>query len=154
MTHPKLNLKQALLTRCLAFIEERIASSKAAIELAQHSANEETKSSAGDKYETGRAMAQLEIEKNSVQLTEALKQKQVLDQLPPETDTTMIRLGSVVLTSSGNYFIAIAAGKIEMSGVVYYAISPASPIGALLMGLKAGASVTFNKKEIMIEKII
>lgn len=154
MTHPKLNLKQALLTRCLAFIEERIASAKAAMQMVQHSANEETKSSAGDKYETGRAMAQLEIEKNSVQLAEAAKQKQVLDHLKLEADTKLVRLGSLVLTSQGNYFVAIPAGKIEIDKVTYYAISPASPIGTLLMGLQAGASINFNKKEINIERII
>jgi transcription elongation GreA/GreB family factor len=149
-----IQLKQELLTRCHIFIEERIDSAKDAIEMAQQSANEETKSSAGDKYETGRAMAQLEIEKNRTQLTEAMKQKQVLDQLPPETDTTMVRLGSVVLTSSGNYFIAIPAGKMEVDGITYYAVSSASPIGTMLMGLKKGASINFNKKEIVIEKII
>jgi transcription elongation GreA/GreB family factor len=154
MINPKLNIKQELFTRCLAFMEERIASAQAAIRMAQHSANEETKSSAGDKYETGRAMAQLEIEKSSVQLAEALKQKQILNQMQPEADTTVVRVGSLVFTSGGNFFLAIPAGKTEIAGITYYAVSPASPIGTLLMGLKTGASITFNKKDIAIEKII
>jgi transcription elongation GreA/GreB family factor len=152
--YPKAGINQRLLSRCHSFIDERIATAKAAIQMAQASANEETKSSAGDKYETGRAMAQLEIENSSVQLAEALKQKQILDQLKLEDDTTAVRLGSLVFTSRGNYFLAIPAGKMEMDEIDYYAISPASPIGAMLMGLKTGASITFNKKEIVIEKIV
>ena len=148
------SLKQQLHSCCVAFIDERIASANEAIRLAQHSANEETKSSAGDKYETGRAMAQLEIEKNSAQLAEAMKQKQVLDQLQPAVNTTVVRSGSLVFTSQGNYFMAIPAGAMVIDGITYYAISPASPIGSALMGLSAGASITFNKKEIVIEKII
>lgn len=135
-------------------MEERIASAKTAIQMAQASANEETKSSAGDKYETGRAMAQLEIEKDRVQLSEALKQKQMLDQILPEKKMSVAQLGSLVYTNQGNYFLAIPAGKMEMDGIVYYAVSPASPIGALLMGLNKGTTVTFNSKEIVIEKII
>ena len=65
----------------MAYVHERIAATQEAIYTAQLSANEETKSSAGDKYETGRAMAQLEIEKNTAQLAEALKLKQMLKQI-------------------------------------------------------------------------
>lgn len=146
-------IKEKLLSHCYSFMEERIASANAAIRMAQQDANEETKSSAGDKYETGRAMAQLEIEKNSTQLAEALKQRQVLSQLQLENNSTTVCLGSLVDTQQGNYFLAIPAGKIEIDGITYYAVSPASPIGTILMGLKAGASVTFNKKEIVIRKV-
>jgi transcription elongation GreA/GreB family factor len=152
--NPKADIKQKLLSLCHSFIEERIASAKTAIQMAQSSANEETKSSAGDKYETGRAMAQLEIEKGTVQLSEAWKQKQVLDQLPLDTDSGVVYLGSLVFTNQGNYYLSIPAGKMEMDGIVYYAVSPASPIGAILIGLNKGTTVTFNSKEIVIEKII
>ncbi len=154
MNDPKLKIKQKLFALCHSFIEERIATAKTAIEMAQNSANEETKSSAGDKYETGRAMAQLEIEKSSVQLAEALKQKKVLDQIFPESKMLIVQLGSLVYTNQGNYYLSIPAGKMEIDAITYYAISSASPIGAVLIGLKAGASVTFNRKEIVIEKMV
>lgn len=83
-----------------------------AIEHAQLAANEETKSSAGDKYETGRAMMQLEIEKQSVQLAEAMKLKHVLSQINPEKTTETIQSGSLVFTDQGNFYISISAGKL------------------------------------------
>ena len=56
-------IKQTLYNFCVTYINQRMATAQQAIHTAQASANEETKSSAGDKYETGRAMMQLEIEK-------------------------------------------------------------------------------------------
>jgi sortase (surface protein transpeptidase) len=56
-------LKTRLHSLCVSYVGQRIETAQRAIAIAQASANEETKSSAGDKYETGRAMAQLEIEK-------------------------------------------------------------------------------------------
>lgn len=146
-------IKQQLHALCLAYVAQRIAAATQAIQSAQASANEETKSSAGDKYETGRAMAQLEIEKNSAQLAEAQKLAQVLSQINPEKKTETVQSGSVVLTSQGNYFIAIAAGQFTVENKTYYAISPSSPIAQKLMGLKSGDAFLFNKKEFVIEKV-
>jgi transcription elongation GreA/GreB family factor len=149
-----LNLtKQQLHVLCLAYVEQRITAAAQAIQSAQASANEETKSSAGDKYETGRAMAQLEIEKNSTQLAEAQKLKQVLSQISPEKKTETVQSGSLVLTNQGNYFIAIAAGQFTLENKIYYAISPSSPIAQKLLGLKKDDGFVFNKKEFVIEKI-
>ncbi len=148
------SIKQVLFAQCLNFVEDRIESSRQAMEMAQASANDETKSSAGDKYETGRAMAQLEIEKSGAQLAEARKLREALEQVLPERETTIVQRGSLVFTNQGNYYVAISAGKLLVEGVAYYAISPASPLGEKLMKLKAGASVLLNGREFRIEKII
>src|SRR5258707_5924053 len=104
-------IKQQLHSLCLTSIEERIKEAHQAIQFAQASANEETKSSAGDKYETGRAMAQLEIEKNSAQLAEANKLKQILLQLVTTQTTDSIQAGSLVITNQGRFYISIPAGQ-------------------------------------------
>ena len=65
------SIKQELYKLCQTYIQQRILTAKQAIEAAQQAANNETKSSSGDKYETGRAMMQLEIEKDSAQLSES-----------------------------------------------------------------------------------
>ena len=53
-----LDLKKGLYTEVSRLLTEKIRVAETAMQAAQASANEETKSSAGDKYETGRAMAQ------------------------------------------------------------------------------------------------
>ncbi|MGC4020569.1 MAG: 3-oxoacyl-ACP synthase [Cyclobacteriaceae bacterium] len=149
-----LQIKQRLHSLCLRNIEERINTAEQAIAFAQSSANEETKSSAGDKYETGRAMAQLEIEKNSAQLLDAKKLKQQLLQLDPNKVTDKIQLGSLVITNQGNFYISIPSGKFTVDDEVYFAISPSSPIAQNLIGLKFGDKFSFNKKEFTIDSFI
>ena len=65
--------KEVLLTSCHEVIDQKLLLAKQTMEMAQESANEENKSSVGDKYETGRAMAQQERDKAAVQLTELQK---------------------------------------------------------------------------------
>jgi len=147
------SIKQQLHTLCLVYVEERIKGANEAIQFAQASANEETKSSAGDKYETGRAMAQLEIEKNSAQLAEARKLKQLLFQLDPTKTTETIQAGSLVITSQGRFYISIPAGQYTIEGEIYFAVSPSSPIAQKLLGLKADDQFMFNKKEFVVEEV-
>ena len=148
-----MGIKNLLYAQCLANVEQRIATSIEAIQAAQTAANEETKSSSGDKYETGRAMAQLEIEKNSEQLAEAKKLQEVLTQINPDNQTRIIQSGSLVTTNHGKFFIAIPAGQLTVEGEVYYAISRASPVASHLLGLTAGMKFVFNQKTFVVEQV-
>jgi hypothetical protein len=146
-------VKQKLFDLCQSHLAKRIATATEAIQIAQSAANEETKSSAGDKYETGRAMMQLEIEKNSAQLDEALKLKLQLDQINLKQPSAIIQGGSLVITNHGNFFIAIGAGKLVADEQVYFAISMDSPIGSRLKGLQQGAAFVFNNRTYEILKV-
>src|SRR5687768_16275702 len=119
-------IKHQLYDLCLEYISKRIESSRYAMAAAQQSANEETKSSSGDKYETGRAMAQLEIEKHSVQLAESLKLKNALDQIRIDNVSPFVQSGSLVVTDRDSFFIAISLGKVILQGKAYLVISPSS----------------------------
>lgn len=152
--NPGLAVKVKLHSLCVAFVEERIASAKQAILQAQASANEETKSSAGDKYETGRAMAQLEIENNAKQLAEASRLIQSLGQIRSDQESRCVQLGSVVYTNQACYYIAISAGRLVVDGVTFLAVSPASPVGMKLMNLGAGATIDLQGKSTIISKVI
>ena len=79
-----IELKKELYKQCLDYVQQRMQAAEQAIEAAQKASNDDTKSSAGDKYETGRAMMQQETARNLVQLNETNKLKKV------STDTNMI----------------------------------------------------------------
>jgi hypothetical protein len=143
--------KQALLSLCQAYVQQRIDTARQAMEAAQESANQEEKSSAGDKYETGRAMAQLERDRHAQLLAEALKLGQDLNRLNVEKQYETVQPGSVVTTNRGAFFISISAGKFSLDGTDYFAVSPASPIATALAGRKRGEEVTFNK---MVYKVL
>jgi len=148
-----ISLKVKLHSLCQAYVEQRIDTAQKAIAASQASANEESKSSAGDKYETGRAMAQLEIEKNSVQLAEAQKLKVALSQIKLDQPTDTVQSGSLVITNQGNFYIMISAGQFTIDSISYFCISPASPIGSKLISLKAKEQFSFNNKTYQIEKV-
>ena len=146
-------IKKQLHARCVAIVQQRIADSKQAMDAAQESANQEEKSSMGDKYETGRAMAQIARDQAAHQLDEALKLKHVLDQINPISSSTHIGLGSLAVTDQSHFYISISVGKLEIDGKEYFAVSPQSPIGKLLTNRKVNDSFVFNKQTQIVRAI-
>ena len=139
---------------CQEYIGRRIESSRHVIAEAQESANEETKSSSGDKYETGRAMAQLEIEKNSQQLAEALKLKSDLDKIKIDKAHSSVQPGSLVVTDGGVFFIAISLGIVKLRKDQYMVIAPTSPLGAELMGCRVGDTKVFKGRAYVVKELV
>ena len=117
------------------------------IDAIHQSKNLETKSSAGDKYETGRAMMQLELDKINVQQAQVQQTYRQLLQIQLEDASDTVRLGSLVTTTNRRYFISVGLGKIEQDGLSYFCISPQAPIGQLLMGKAVGDRIHFNGQE-------
>lgn len=146
--------KEKLYANCLAMVNESIDVLKKALDDAQEGANSDTKGSAGDKHETGRAMMHLERDKNAQQLNERLKLMRVLDQMKPDLAHKKVQLASLVKTNHGNFFIAIPLAKVEVEGQIIYCISPVSPIGRKLMDREKNDSFEFNGKHYLIEGLV
>ena len=148
-----MSIKKNIHNNCLQSLEEKIVEVKNQITDLNQSFADEGKSSAGDKHETARAMAQLEVEKLHQQLHQFETQINVLKKLNPdfhsETIPIAIGTGSLIKTDKGNFFIAIPLGKIEDVMV----ISAASPLGKEMIGKKAGEEVVFNGMEYKIKEI-
>ncbi|MFM1932324.1 MAG: hypothetical protein RL226_1627 [Bacteroidota bacterium] len=114
---------------------------------------DDEKSSAGDKYETGREMTQQEIDKIEVQMEMNLAHQSELKRLMSVDNTGMAGQGAVVKTSGGIYFLAFAFGKLEVDGTTVFVLSTESPVGALMVGRKPGDAFTFNMREFKIESV-
>ena len=152
MTNP-IKSKQNLFSQCEAFIEERLERVQKMIEDIQESLLSETKSSAGDKHETGRAMLQLEREKAGNQLAEIQKIKESFSKIDISKTSKIVGLGSVVFTSKANYFIAISAGELMVDATKFYAISASTPIGQLLLGKKVEDTIVFREQKFVIKEV-
>lgn len=124
------------------------------IEAAQQASKDDTKSSAGDKYETGREMAQQETDRHMAQLTEANKLKIALNQINPDIINDKAEPGSIVVTNLAKFYVAISAGAIITGEDTYMAISPLSPIGLKMKGLKVNDEFNLNEKVYIIESIL
>ncbi|WP_298492831.1 3-oxoacyl-ACP synthase [uncultured Algibacter sp.] len=149
-----MNIKQELYNQCVSFVETRIQTVQNTIKDIQKSLTSETKSSAGDKHETGRAMLQLEREKAGNQLAEIEKTKQILNKVNVDISANSIGLGSVIYTSQANYFIAISVGEIKVENEKFYAISANTPIGQLLLGNTSGSIITFRGESFKILNVL
>tara|TARA_Y100000389_G_C17408172_1_gene489268 strand:- start:17 stop:463 length:447 start_codon:yes stop_codon:yes gene_type:complete len=139
-------LKDLLFAHCQHYIKVKqllLEKQKEALQLALTS---ESKSSAGDKHETGRAMIQLEREKLGNQIAEVEQNQQKLNAIKNHKRTESVTIGSIVLTDQANYFIAIAADFCELEGKKYYCISPQSPMGVHLLGKKVRGQIEFNAR--------
>ncbi len=104
----------------------------------------ESKSSAGDKHETSRAMAQLEQEKIGGQLIEMTKLHAILQRIDPTFVSDSIQLGSLVETSSGWFYLSVGIGILNSGGNTLFCITPNAPVGKLLVGKKVQDSIEFN----------
>ncbi|GAB4031666.1 3-oxoacyl-ACP synthase [Spirosoma jeollabukense] len=154
MTGTDQQTKEALLALCQHYVQQRIDTAKEAMQAAQESANSESKSSAGDKYETGRAMAQLERDRHAQLLAEAIKLSQELSRQTIDKKYDSIQPGSLVVTNRGVFFISISAGKLTLNGKDYFAVSAASPIATVLASKKIGDAATFNNLTYQILEVV
>jgi len=122
-------------------------------ELAKESRDSETKSSAGDKFETGREMMQREMDKISATLDQYKNQVNLLSKINLHRNYPVVDLGGLIATDQTNYFLSIGLGKVEINGENIMVISLDSPIGQLLKGKRAGDTVEFRGKTLKINQI-
>ncbi len=147
-------IKLKLLRLCRELIDEKLNAIQQQSKSLQDSLASETKSSAGDKHETGRAMIQLEREQLGKQVSQLEQQSAVLSRIDLDQSHKLISIGSLVYTSKENYFISVPVGKLEIEGKTYYAISSHSPIAKLLLKKSIGDSVEFNGSRFTIKIVI
>jgi transcription elongation GreA/GreB family factor len=146
--------KKILLNHVKSLLDERIKISFDAMQAAQESANEEGKSSAGDKYETGRAMAQIERNRYAQQYEAARQERAFLDKIDEKQKSNHVNLGALVVTSAGIFFVAVSVGLVNFEANQVMVISQQSPVGVLLFGKKVGEKFHFRGKENVIFEII
>ncbi|WP_442264976.1 GreA/GreB family elongation factor [Tenacibaculum sp. ZS6-P6] len=149
-----MSIKEKLYQECVFYVEKREQTIQEIISSNKKALLSETKSSAGDKHETGRAMLQLEMEKAGQQIAVVHQMKETLAKVDTVNSHDLVRLGSVIITENMNYFIAISLGKTIIDNKDYFIISSSSPIGKMFLGKKEGDEVVFNGKSITIQSIL
>ncbi|MGQ7869086.1 hypothetical protein [Sunxiuqinia sp. sy24] len=146
-------LKEQLLNQLRELLDERMDTTVKAIESAKEARDSDTKSSAGDKYETGRAMMQMELDKYQVQLSKTRSLKNELAKINPVIKLNRAEFGSLVVCNQGNYFLSVALGEIRVEQTDFFCLSMLSPLGQALRGKTAGDELVFNGQTIQIKSI-
>ena len=147
------SFKIAVHENCVDLVQEQLDTIQSSLGQLMDAKRNETKSSAGDKYETGMAMIQNQEELFKRQQLEARKRMRVLESIDPSAANNRIDNGSLVSLSTGLFYIAIAIGKVNVANQDLYVISKQSPLGLLLKGKQAGDTILLNDKKISIESV-
>ncbi|MCZ2480114.1 3-oxoacyl-ACP synthase [Aquirufa nivalisilvae] len=147
--HIKSQLYQEIVLR----LEQNIQEAQLAYVQAKESRDSDTKSSAGDKYETGREMMQREMDKCSALIDQNRHSMQIIQHVPIHRTYESIDKGALIVTDRGSYYMLVGLGKISLEQKDYFAISPESPIGSLFLGKKVGEYILLRDQKISIQGI-
>lgn len=151
MTHSeKIHFKNTLKLSAIALIGQRIAAAKESIDQAQQAANQEEKSSAGDKYETARAMGHLQKDMHTRQLAEHAKELATLHTVNVDAIYPTATAGAFVSCPEVSFFIAAGLGRQIWEGQTIYFLSPQAPLAKPLENKKAGDFIHFNSMNLLI----
>ncbi len=137
------DLKKLLLKQCEAALAAKRKVLTESLSQIEESLLNETKSTAGDKHETGRAHMQIEQAKLQGMLADLKEQENQLQRISG-LPQHLVNTGSVVETNHGEFFFAIALGKLNVAGKEIYVLSPNSPLGKQMQGKKAGDLLRVN----------
>lgn len=148
-----MTLKEKVHARYLQLVNDKVDVFRDMISALSEDAQNDAKSSAGDKHETALSMMHLEQEKLNAKLAECLAQKTVLEKIHPGTVSAKIALGSLVVANGIYLFISLALPKITVDGTNILALSPQSPLGAKLIGNQAGYSFEINGSRYTVESV-
>lgn len=150
---PMQEFKSKVLGALREQVMEYAEQTEMALDFAKESRDNETKSTAGDKYETGRAMADIEVQKLEMQKAKHQQMLAELARVEIGVAAAQAGLGSLIKTDLNLYFLSIGLGRVVVDGQNVVAVSPASPIGQVLLGARAGQKLVFQEKEFTVLEI-
>lgn len=145
--------KKRLQKKCIDIIEKRIAAIHIAMNDVQASANNEEKSSAGDKHETSRAISHLEKEIHARQLSSNIKEIESLLSVDCNNLYNSAGKGSLINCETISFFIVAGLGKLTFENEIVFLVSPGAPFSKVLSGKKAGDTIVFNKQEYTVKDL-
>ena len=146
----KIEEKSKLKDFGLALIARRIRTAQQSIHDAQEAANQEEKSSAGDKYETSRAMGHLQKDMFARQLEEHTRDMSTLHAVKTDTLYSFAITGALLKCHDISLFISTGLGKQVVNGKTILFLSPGAPLAQQLRNKRKGDSFLFNGQQLSI----
>ncbi len=139
--------KDALVLYVKTLLEEKMQVAWEAMEAAQESANDQGKSSMGDKYETSRSMGQLDRNMHAKQYEQFRLERTVLERIGNTAVPVRGAVGSLMKTTAGWFFISVSLGVLKFEDETVIAVSSSSPVGMSLLGKNQSDTFRFQNKE-------
>lgn len=119
----------------------------------QNELKNDTKSTAGDKHETSRAMNQIEQENIGKRIHETELNLQQLMKLDPLQSMSSAQMGALLQTTMGNLYLGVSLGNIQWEQQSIFCISFNAPIAKVLLHLKEGESFSWQNNTYTLTQI-
>ncbi len=148
------NFKQKILSHYQLLLQDKIDIYQDLILSLTEDAQNDAKSSAGDKHETTLSKLHIEQEKIANKLKEALEQQVILSKLDITQVSNNVVLGSLVITNHLTVFVCTALPKTTYDNQTIFAISPQSPLGIQMMHKTIQAEFLVNQVNYKILEIL
>jgi transcription elongation GreA/GreB family factor len=145
--------RAALILRCREQLTARRAEYRRELENLDDAAAGETKSSAGDKYETAREMIAQSRNLIGRNLVEAEAGLDALARMAAAPLRPIIGFGSLVETDDGWHLIGASLGEIDFAGIAVRMISLASPLGSALKGKGQGDRIPWRGGVLQVRQV-
>ena len=145
--------RKTLIARCRRDLEARRESYLRELASLGEAAARETKSSAGDKYETAREMIAQGRNLVGRNLSETEGNLAILERMAASPASGMVGLGSLVETSQGWYLVGASLGEIEWEGGPVRTLSLGSPLGQALRGRVPGDRLPWRGGDLAILRL-
>ncbi|WLD22834.1 hypothetical protein NU10_08860 [Flavobacterium dauae] len=107
-------------------------------------AQNDAKSSAGDKYETSLAMMHLAQEKLNNKLSQLLQLEHSAKQLPEEKTLNKVTLGSVVKTNYAVFYISVPIQSFVYQNKTIICVSVQAPLIQQILNKEIHSEINFN----------
>lgn len=147
-------MKELAVKKIYELVDARIHEIESEIKETNDSKKNESKSSAGDKYETSREMIQQVLNNLESQLAKYQQMKNELSSINFNSNSDVINSGSLVQTDTAYFLISVAMGKIKVQEHELFAISINSPIGIAMKLKKKGDVFNFQNRSIEIQNVL
>ena len=135
-------------------LDNALAEARSAMEELSSSLGKETKSTAGDKHETGRAMVQREMGQAGERLARCEALQAMAIRLDLDRARVQVGPGAIVVSGQARLLIGVGLGPFEVPGLGrFQAISADAPIAEVLAGAAEGEVREFRGQPWTIESL-
>ncbi|PZX56722.1 hypothetical protein [Algoriphagus chordae] len=143
--------KEKIYQTAIAQVKEKINLLKAERKAINDGILEDTKSSAGDKFETGRETMSRDLMTVENQLKQANFEFDELCRFQAiKEPSATVQEGSLVQVGTDSYLISISLGQLIVDGQKLFMLSKNSPLGEILVGHKKSDQIEFRGRSILI----
>jgi len=135
-------------------LQDKLDAFQDRVKILTEDAQNDAKSSAGDKHETALSMMHIEQEKLRNKIYEYQEQQTELLRIDIAKKSKNIGLGSLVQANNLWFFVSLALPKININNLDVFSVSTQSPLGSLLMGKSIDDEVVVNKVKYVIQQVL